>query len=210
MYLQTHEYNNIPPQEITDGMLIKLALTGEQHAFEILISRYQGPLFNFLCHFLGNSEMASDIMQNVFLKLYLSLPTLHTEKPLKAWLFQVARNCSLDELRRKHPIAFSQLEIAEEDDDISPVAILPDTHPLPEEIVEQHELQEQLHQAIDKLPAKFRQVVLLRYAGRLNFGEIGTILNMPQSTAKTYFQRAKPLLRQALAPVRGQYEKVLL
>jgi DNA-directed RNA polymerase specialized sigma24 family protein len=49
------------------------------------------------------------------------------------------------------------------------------------------------------LPLKFRMVVLLRYTGQLSFGEIGQALDMPEATAKTYFQRAKPLLRAALA-----------
>jgi DNA-directed RNA polymerase specialized sigma24 family protein len=55
-----------------------------------------------------------------------------------------------------------------------------------------------LHEAIQTLPVKFRAVVLLRYASQLSFSEIGQALNMPEATAKTYFQRAKPLLRAAL------------
>ncbi|HWS83210.1 MAG TPA: sigma-70 family RNA polymerase sigma factor [Ktedonobacteraceae bacterium] len=198
MLIQTYEKTNTLSREMTDGVLIQLILAGEQSAFETLVSRYQRPLFNFLCHFLRNSEMACDILQDVFVKLYVSLPTLRTDQPLKPWLFEVARNRSLDELRRKHPICFSQLEIAEEESDVSPVALLPDTNPLPEEIAEHHELQQILRQAIDGLPLKFRQVVLLRYTGRFSFSEIATLLDMPQATAKTYFQRAKPLLRRAL------------
>jgi RNA polymerase sigma-70 factor (ECF subfamily) len=198
MLIQTYEKTTTLSREMTDGVLIQLILVGEQSAFEMLVSRYQRPLFNFLCHFLHNSEMACDILQDVFVKLYVSLPILRTDQPLKPWLFQVARNRSLDELRRKHPICFSQLEIAEEEGDVSPVALLPDTNPLPEEIAEHHELQQILRQAIDGLPLKFRQVVLLRYTGRFSFSEIATLLDMPQATAKTYFQRAKPLLRRAL------------
>jgi RNA polymerase sigma-70 factor (ECF subfamily) len=69
---------------------------------------------------------------------------------------------------------------------------------LPEDIAEHHEFQQILHQAINELPLKYRQVVLLRYSARFSFIEISRILNMPQATAKTYFQRARPLLRQAL------------
>ena len=58
--------------------------------------------------------------------------------------------------------------------------------------------QQRLQEAIQTLPIKFRSVVLLRYAGQLSFSEIGQILNMPEATAKTYYQRAKPLLRAAL------------
>jgi RNA polymerase sigma factor (sigma-70 family) len=206
MSIQTYEYN-VPSTRMTDGMLIRLILTGEQSAFEALVCRYEKSLFNFICHFLGNYDLACDMLQDVFLKLYVSLPTLYTDKPLKPWLFQVARNRCLDELRRKHPISFSQLEITEEEDDVSPVALLPDPDPLPEEIAEHHELQQVLRRAIDDLPLKFRQVVLLRYIGRFTFVEIGTILNMPQATAKTYFQRARPLLSRALSSFREQYKK---
>ena len=76
---------------------------------------------------------------------------------------------------------------------------MPDTRPLPEEIAERHDLQRSLRSAIDALPPKFRSVVLLRYIGQLSFSEIGKTLNMPEATAKTYFQRARPLLRNALA-----------
>jgi RNA polymerase sigma-70 factor (ECF subfamily) len=137
-------------------------------------------------------------LQDVFIKFYLSLPDLRIDQPLKPWLFQVARNRCVDELRRKHPISFSQLEGSDEEDEVSPIAILPDPDPLPEDIAEHHEFQQILHQAINELPLKYRQVVLLRYSARFSFIEIGRILNMPQATAKTYFQRARPLLRQAL------------
>ena len=91
-------------QELTDGTLIETILAGDQQAFEILMLRYQKPLFNFLCHFLHEYDLACDVLQDVFLKFNASLPTLQTDKPLKPWLFQVARNRALDELRRKHPI----------------------------------------------------------------------------------------------------------
>jgi RNA polymerase sigma factor (sigma-70 family) len=208
MQTDIHEYNT-PLSEMTDGILVKLILAGEDRACEPLIRRYEKPLFNFICHFLGNYDLACDTLQDVFIKLYLSLPTLRTDQPLKPWLFQVARNCCLDELRRKRPIAFSQLDVPEEEDDVSPISILPDPNPLPEDIAEHHELQQLLRQAIDELPPKFRQVVLLRYTARLSFVEISTVLNMPQATAKTYFQRARPLLRKALSSFRAQPQKTI-
>lgn len=184
--------------EITDGMLVKQTLAGDQQAFEMLVRRYNVPLFNFICHCLSDYDLACDVAQQVFLQLYISMPTLRTGEPLKAWLFQVARNRCLDELRRKRPTHFSELESTTGDDDLSPLDIMPDTHPLPDEIAERHDLQSALKKAIDSLPPKFRSVVLLRYAGQLTFSEIGKTLNMPEATAKTYFQRARPLLRAAL------------
>ena len=185
--------------EIADGILAQQALAGDEQAFEVLVHRYSTPLFNFICRFLGDYDQACDIVQQVFLQLYISLPTLRVGEPLKAWLFQVARNRCLDELRRKHAVHFSELETTSDEDELSPLAVMPDTSPLPEELAERPDLQKHLQQAILALPPKFRPVVLLRYTAQLSFSEIGRTLHMPEATAKTYFQRAKPLLRSALA-----------
>lgn len=202
MQIQHHRTREQTP-EIPDGVLASQTLSGDQHAFEALVQRYSTPLFNFICRFLADYDQACDISQQVFLQLYISLPTLRTSEPLKAWLFQVARNRCLDELRRKHAIHFSELEATGDDDELSPLASLPDTGPLPEELAERHDLQSCLQQAIQALPPKFRSVVVLRYANQMSFSEIGQILEMPEATAKTYFQRAKPLLRTTLAAERS-------
>ncbi|MGH2481083.1 MAG: RNA polymerase sigma factor [Ktedonobacteraceae bacterium] len=184
--------------EVTDGVLAQQTLAGDQVAFEKLVQRYSNSLFNFISRFLNDYDAASDILQQVFTQLYISLPNLRTGEPLKAWLFQVARNRCLDELRRKRVLHFSELQTAGEDDELSPLALIPDTSPLPEEMAERHDLQDILQHAISGLPPKFRAVVLLRYTSQLSFSEIGQALRMPEATAKTYFQRAKPLLRTAL------------
>lgn len=184
--------------KITDGILAQQTLAGNEEAFEILVERYSGPLFTFICRFLNDADDASDILQHVFTQLYISLPKLHTGEPLKPWLFRVAHNRCLDELRRKRGIPFSSLQIDTGDEELSPLEAIPDTNPLPEDIAEQHDLQELLQRAIAALPPKFRSVVLLRYTSQLSFPDIAQTLQIPEATAKTYFQRAKPLLRVAL------------
>lgn len=186
------------PSELSDALLAQQSLAGDQRAFETLVQRYSTALFTFICRFLGDYDQACDILQQVFLQLYLSLPTLRIDDPLKGWLFQVARNRCRDELRRKRAMHFSELEWVNDDDEVSPLAALPDPDPLPEEWVERRDLQACLQQAILTLPPKFRAVVLLRYTAQLSFAEIGQVLQMPEATAKTYFQRAKPLLRATL------------
>jgi len=197
--MQLCERAKVGSVEIADGMLAQQALAGDEQAFEVLVHRYSTPLFNFICRFLGDYDQACDISQQVFLQLYISLPTLRIGEPLKAWLFQVARNRCLDELRRKHTVHFSELETTSDEDELSPLAVMPDTSPLPEELAERHDLQVHLQQAILALPPKFRPVVILRYTAQLSFSEIGRTLHMPEATAKTYFQRAKTLLLNALS-----------
>lgn len=188
--------------EITDGILMQRTLNGDEDAYAHLVQRYSSPLFRFICHFLGDADAAGDILQEVFLQLYRSLPNLCTDAPLKAWLFRVAQHRCLDELRRRRRnclIHFSTLQECMEDDELSLWAIIPDPDPLPEEVAERHDVQILLQQAIATLPPKYRAIVLLRYTAQLTFAEIGQALQMPAATAKTYFQRSKPLLRAALA-----------
>src|SRR5438105_13091007 len=189
--MQMREKISIQSVDVSDGVLARQTLDGDQYAFESLVHRYSTPLFNFIYRFLGDYDQACDILQHVFIQLHTSLPTLRTDKPLKAWLFQVARNRCLDELRRRHAIHFSELEIAIDDEYLSPLAAIPDNSPLPEELAEQSDLQEHLQTAIQTLPIKFRSVVLLRYAGQLSFSECGQTLNMSKTTAKTYIKLSK-------------------
>jgi RNA polymerase sigma-70 factor, ECF subfamily len=82
---------------------------------------------------------------------------------------------------------------------------IPDTGPSPEELAERHDLQLFLWQAIQTLPPKFRTVICLRYLAQCSFSEIARILNMPAATAKTYFQRAKPLLYAYIQKTGSQF-----
>ncbi len=198
--MQTQECVKISHPEISDAVLAQQTLAGDQQAFEVLVHRYSTPLFNFIYRFLGDYDQACDVLQQVFLRFYTSLPALSVSNPFKAWLFQVARNCCVDELRRRrrYAIHFSQLESMSTESETSMLADMPDQSPLPDLLAEHHDLQECLQRAIQTLPPKFRSVVQLRYAGQLSFAEIGQVLRMPEATAKTYFHRAKQLLRTTL------------
>jgi RNA polymerase sigma factor (sigma-70 family) len=170
--------------------------------FEQLVRQYNTALFHFIYRFLGDYDAASDVCQHVFIQLYTFLPSLRTDRSLTPWLFHVARNRCLDEMRRKRSVRFSELETENwrqgEDEEPSLLYLLPDSHPLPDEVTEHHDLQHLLWEAIRALPPKLRAVVALRYGNELSYAEIGALLHIPQATAKTYFQRAKPLLRAFL------------
>ena len=98
--MQTQENSALREQAVADGVLAQQALGGDAQAFEVLVHRYSTSLFNFIYHMLGDHDLACDILQQVFLQLYLSLSTLRTGEPLKPWLFQVARNRCLDDIRQ--------------------------------------------------------------------------------------------------------------
>ncbi len=196
--MQTKERKRYLNEEVSDSLLAERTMAGDEDAFAVLVRRYRPWLFSFICHLTHNGSEAEDILQHVFLKLYLALPTLRIDQPLEPWLFQVARNRYVDEVRHKRMWSFSEIEEGIGTSDVSELALLMDPHPLPEEIAELHEMRSLVQHAINALPAKFRAIVLLRYAGQLSFAEIAQVLDIPEQTAKTYMHRAKPLLRRAL------------
>ncbi|SRR6266487_1455383 len=203
--MHIRKYSKTQPAGNPDSDLVEQITKGDQEAFETLVRRYTAPLFNFIHRYVKDYEQSHDILQHVFFQLHLHIPqlntnlsTLHTREPIKAWLYQVAWNRCMDELRKKKPILFSDLELGDEEEEWSFLEMIPDPYPLPEEVAEQSDMQKRLQQAIQALPFKFRRIVILRYREELTFVEIGQMLNIPQNTAKTYFQRARPLLRDAL------------
>ncbi len=189
-------------QGVPDGILVRQAQAGDQRAFEFLVSRYHRPLASYILGFLKDGEQVNDVLQHVYLQLYISPPILLTNVPLKVWLFRVARNRCLDELRRRRrraEIPFSTLAWDYSEEDLSPIEAIPDPDPLPEEVAECIDLYCSLQEAIASLPPKFRPIVHLRCFRQLTFAEIGRMLKMPETTAKTYFYRSLPRLRRALA-----------
>jgi len=196
--VETQGQRHTQDPETSDSVLVQQALAGNQEAFEALVSRYKKSLFALIYHYVGEYHEAHDVMQQVWLQLYLSLATLRPHLHIKPWLFTVARNRSLDLLRRKRLLSFSEVETGNEEDKAASLIATPDTSPTPEELAERHDLQQDIQRAIQALPHKYRSVVLLYYGEQLNFSEIGQALNMPVSTVKTQFHRAKPFLRAVL------------
>ena len=200
-YTQTR-HDSVPEgQGVPDGVLVEQALAGDQCAFELLVRRYHRPLVSYIHGLIKDGEQVYDVLQHVFLKLYISLPILLTNVSLKGWLFQVARNRCLDELRkrcRRTEIPFSTLEWKYQEEELSPVEAITDPEPLPEEVAESIELHCLLQQAMLSLPTTFRSIVHLHCFRQLSYSEIGRMLKMPESTVKTYFSRSLPLLRREL------------
>lgn len=201
-----HVLNTTTTLEISDVLLVAQANEGDSIAFETLVRRYKASLLTLIQRYIEDYDKACDVLQHVFIQLYFSLaqlhatmPTTRTQTPLKSWLFRVARNRCLDELRRKRSLFFSEMDVVYEDENLSPLWLIPDPNPEPEEVAENHEMRRILLQAIDELPPTFRSVVYLRYTRHMTFVEIGQELHIPKNTAKTYFQRARPLLKKALA-----------
>ena len=196
---------------LPDGALLELACASNQTAFEVLVERYQEPLYRFAIHRV-DAELAHDVLQFVWLQFYLAMPRLllkpaivEDNTSLKSWLFCITRNRCIDEMRRsrRRPYLFSEFHALFDEEDQSLLSQILDSAPLPEEQVEKYDDQARLHRAIETLPPKYRAIVWLRYTQELSFNEIGHKMNMSPNTVKTYFHRARPQLCTALADQRS-------
>ena len=144
---------------------------------------------------LGDADEAADAAQQAFVQAYYHLPRAKLDLPFKPWIFRIVRNQCIDRIRDRRTTSLSAM--VEQDDDSAGFQ-LTDQSPLPEDLAEQSDLQRILSDAIATLPERYRAVVSMRYATDLTFAEIAIALNLSENTAKTFFQRAKAILREDL------------
>jgi RNA polymerase sigma-70 factor (ECF subfamily) len=178
-----------------EGQLILAARRHDPPAFEALVRRHQGPLYNFCLRMLGQADDAADVAQETFVQLYSHLGRLDEREPLAPWLFRVARNRCIDLIRRRRTVPLGMPDDAGESTFVGEPA---DEDPLPELVAERADLQRLLSDAIAQLPPAYAEVVALRYAGDRSFAEIAVILDCDEGAARVRFHRAKALLRRHL------------
>ena len=183
----------------TDEQLAARALKGERGAFESLVRRHQRSLVNHLYRQIGRQEKSRDLAQEVFLKVYLSLPSFDPTYRFKTWLYRIASNCAIDHLRKKQPATCSLHPDERNERSPSLDATLAGDDPTPHDVLRLHELQQRLEVAVQRLPRDFRQLILLRHKQHCRYDEIARITELPLGTVKNRIFRAREILRAELA-----------
>src|SRR5260370_17448530 len=140
VYMETQKCRKLQDLEISDNELAHQSLVGNHDAFEVLVRRYERLLFRLIYRYVGEYQEAHDVLQQVWLQLFLSLPKLYPNVHLKPWLFTVAHNRSLDVLRRKRLLTFSEVETRNEEDETAFLNTIPAMSPTPAYLVDHHHL----------------------------------------------------------------------
>ena len=180
--------------EINDEQLVKKYLKGDEKSLEILIQQYLKPVYNFVYYYVNSASDAEDITQEVFVRMWKNLKRFDQQKKFKTWLFSIAKNASIDFLRRKKTLPFSNFD--DEKGDNILMDTLKDSSPLPDEILEQKNETQSLSSAIKKLSPKYRLVLDKHYNNDLTFREIAQSLNEPLHTIKSRYRRALIYLKK--------------
>ena len=179
--------------ERSDQQLIANYLAGDEQSLELLIRQYLKPIYSFVSRYVGNGQEAEDITQEVFVRVWRNLKKFDQNKSFKTWLFSIAKNASLDFLKKKKAIPFSEFDTEEGGNRITDT--LADPSPLPLELLEKAGMARMLNEAMEKLSPQYRMVLFLRYNDHFNFREIAESLNEPLNTVKSRHRRALVMLR---------------
>lgn len=181
--------------------LLKNFIGGDREAFNELVREYLQPVYGFVYRFTGSAHDAEDVVQETFMKVWKNAKRYDPKKSFTTWIFSIAKNASIDFLRKQKTIPFSSFE---DDEGINSLEEnLRDPFPLPDELASRADAAKILSDAIDKLDAKYRVVLHLYYDNHLNFREISEILEEPIDTIKSRHRRALIMLKKSIdAPKR--------
>ena len=176
-----------------DDQLITRAVAGDRGAFESLYDRYSAAVFGVALKMLGDREVAEDAVQEIFWRVWRRLASFDRSRAFAPWLFGIAHNYCIDELRRRKV----RPQPVYEDDDHPILSDIPDDVDVGEAatLADQRRI---LREALDQLPEEQRQALLLAYYGGLTQQEIAARLGNPLGTVKTRMRLGLQKLRALL------------
>ncbi|MGD6805177.1 RNA polymerase sigma factor SigW [Rossellomorea vietnamensis] len=176
---------------------IKQVLKGDQDAFAEVIELYKDKVFQICFRMLGNRHEAEDISQEAFIRAYVNIHTFNQKRKFSTWLYRIATNLCIDRIRKKKPDYYLDAEVTGTEG-LTMYSQVAAEGQLPEEEVEEMELQAEIQRQILKLPDKYRSVIVLKYIEELSLQEISEILDLPLGTVKTRIHRGREALRKQL------------
>jgi len=176
-------------------------LSGDEEAFRALVEKYLHPIYNFVHFYVYDDHAAEDVTQDIFVKVWKHMKKFDANKSFKIWVYAIAKNTSFDYLKKKRMLNFSALERDENIYDIK------DILPLPPEILKLKDIGEVLSRALQRLPDKYREILILYYRNDFNFREISEFFHEPVNTVKSRHRRALALLRKVLLEKGGQEKR---
>ena len=173
--------------DLADGELVRQALAGVQQAYREIVRRYQQPVFSLMMHMVRERTVAEDLTQESFAKAFAALRSYDSARKFSSWLFKIAHNHAIDQLRRTRPDLVSLEASAEAEAWPADIAS-------PEEIAERQELADAMRTALNRLRLEYREALILRYQEGLSQQEIADVMGITEGTAKTYLHRRRKAL----------------
>lgn len=173
-----------------DQQDVARVLAGDTSAFEGIVRRWQSPLINLAYRFCRDRGRSEEMAQEAFLRAFRNLKSWRQESTFSTWLFSLATNLYCSEVRRIPPVTLPFDEVPEPHD---PRAL--------DSGLQQRSEEADLHRAVNTLPPKYREVLLLYYFQEMDVSATASSLSLPEGTVKARLFRARDLLRTKLQPL---------
>lgn len=181
---------------VTDEQLMARLASGDTKALETLMSRYQQDIFRFCMHYLKEAERAKDLSQETFLRVYTASERFDPSRRFRPWMLCIARNLCLNEIKRKKIVPMQSLEEYTNPARDRPGESLASNRETPDEHVMVAERREWLASALQNLPEKTRELIVLRYYERMSAREIAEVVESTEGAIRTKLHRIMAKLRE--------------
>lgn len=189
----------VSAKELSDHQLIEATKRGDEAAFSEIVGRYRNPLTNYLFRMLNDYEEAVDLAQETFVRVYFAIDRYHTDYAFSTYIYRIATNLAISELRKKKRRKLLSLtSFFQSDEKEAQEFHPPDEKSLPDEDLIETERNRTIEKAIATLPDKYRAPIVLREIQELSYEEIAQILGLGLGTTKSRISRARGLLREKL------------
>ena len=191
--LAAHRGDPKPPEPLAedggDARLVELARGGDDRAFASLVARYERALVRVLTRLIHDEELARDLAQETFWKVYNRLDRFDTARRFGPWLFRVGVNLTLDSLRRNEPPPALSINVPAGDG--WRAFDLPDADPRV-----QAELAQEVRFVLDKLPLAYRTILILRDLEGFSSAEVAAIVGRREATIRWRLAKARDQFRE--------------
>ena len=174
-------------EAMSDAALVELVLADDQDAFAVLVERYKDAVQNLAYRMLSNAAEAEDVTQETFVRAYTQLATYKPAHKFSTWLLSIASHLAIDQLRRRRFLALPL-------EDVPFLDWIADVGTSPEQSALEGEQQDEVQTYLQRLPGKYRAVIVLRYWYDFSYEEIARTLNLTPALVKARLHRARELL----------------
>lgn len=174
--------------ELTDEEIVRRVQNGETQWFSLLVGRYEPKLNRYAKKFLFGTEDTADLIQEILVKAFINLKGFDHKRRFSPWIYRIAHNEFVNALKKRSGEMLSFLD--------------PDTL-FPQTITEEEkreDLKPLIEGALDKLPLKYREPLVLFYYEELDYKEIADVLRLPTSTVGVRIKRGREMLKKLVEP----------
>lgn len=192
------------PGTDSDLMLVERTLAGDQHAFELLVIKYERRIQRLIRRMVRDVDLVEDIAQETFIRAYRALHQFRGDAQFYTWLYRIAVNTAkktLMDFKRDPTVSESALRSTDDEDETSRHGNEPTTEETPETVFAAKEIATAVNNAMVALPEDLRQAVTLREIDGLSYEEIAEVMQCPIGTVRSRIFRAREAISAKIRPL---------